>query len=124
MTAPETLFGPKILLEGPSGTGKTYAIGTLTDWAAARGIPVRVLFIENTGVRQLRLSDLGRVRSRLRNWQRGTKGFREERPNLFTNSVANIGPHETVIVQIEYQETVSKARALIQAAEEALQNQD
>lgn len=47
MTSPETLFGPKILLEGPSGTGKTYALGTLTDWAAARGIPVRVLFVEN-----------------------------------------------------------------------------
>ena len=46
----------------------------------------RVLFIENTGVRQLRLSDIGRVRSRLRNWQRGTKGFREERPNLFVHS--------------------------------------
>jgi len=28
----------------------------------------------------------------------------QERPNLFTNSVANIGPHETVIVQIEYQD--------------------
>lgn len=40
-------FGPKILLEGPSGTGKTYAIGSLTDWAAARDIPVRVLFVEN-----------------------------------------------------------------------------
>lgn len=30
----------------------------------------------------------------------------QERPNLFTNSVANIGPHETVIVQIEYQDVV------------------
>ncbi|KDA03178.1 marine proteobacterial sortase target protein [Hyphomonas oceanitis] len=30
----------------------------------------------------------------------------QERPNLFTNSVANIGPGETIIVQIEYQETV------------------
>ncbi len=30
----------------------------------------------------------------------------QERPNIFTNSVANIGPGETVIVQIEYQETV------------------
>lgn len=30
----------------------------------------------------------------------------QERSNLFTNSVANIGPRETVIVQIEYQETV------------------
>ncbi len=30
----------------------------------------------------------------------------QERPNIFTNSVANIGPHETIIVQIEYQEHV------------------
>ena len=30
----------------------------------------------------------------------------QERPNLFTNSVANIGPGEVVIVQIEYQQTV------------------
>lgn len=30
----------------------------------------------------------------------------QERPNMFTNSVANIGPKETVVVQIEYQETV------------------
>src|SRR6187455_2361671 len=46
----------------------------------------RVLFIENTGVRQLRVADMGRVRDRLRNWRRGTKGFREERPNLFVYS--------------------------------------
>ena len=46
----------------------------------------RVLFIENTGVRPLRFSDLPRVMSRLRNWRRGTKGFREERPNLFIHS--------------------------------------
>ncbi len=30
----------------------------------------------------------------------------QERPNIFTNAVANIGPGETIIVQIEYQETV------------------
>jgi Ca-activated chloride channel homolog len=30
----------------------------------------------------------------------------EERPNLFTNSVANIGPHEAVTVRIEYQESL------------------
>ncbi len=30
----------------------------------------------------------------------------QERPNIFTNSVANIGPHEIVIVQIEYQEAL------------------
>lgn len=28
----------------------------------------------------------------------------QERPNIFTNSVANIGPGETVVVQIEYQD--------------------
>jgi Ca-activated chloride channel family protein len=33
----------------------------------------------------------------------------QERPNLFTNSVANIGPGETVVVQIEYQETVAQS---------------
>ncbi|WP_371823978.1 marine proteobacterial sortase target protein [Phyllobacterium sp. 628] len=30
----------------------------------------------------------------------------QQRPNLFTNSVANIGPHEQVVVQIDYQEPV------------------
>ena len=30
----------------------------------------------------------------------------QERPNVFTNQVANIGPHETVVVQIEYQESL------------------
>jgi len=33
----------------------------------------------------------------------------ELRPNMFTNSVANIGPHEKVLVQIEYQETVKQS---------------
>jgi uncharacterized SAM-binding protein YcdF (DUF218 family)/glycosyltransferase involved in cell wall biosynthesis len=46
----------------------------------------RVLFIENTGVRPARISDLPRLRHRLRNWRRSTKGFREERPNLFVHS--------------------------------------
>ncbi len=32
----------------------------------------------------------------------------QERPNIFTNSVANIGPGETVVVQIEYQEPVRR----------------
>lgn len=46
----------------------------------------RVLFIENTGVRPPRFSDMPRLTSRLRNWRRGTKGFREERHNLFIHS--------------------------------------
>lgn len=43
------LAGPKVLLEGPSGTGKTYALGTLVDWAAAQTPPIDVfiLFTEN-----------------------------------------------------------------------------
>ncbi|MFT6510406.1 MAG: Ca-activated chloride channel family protein [Parvibaculaceae bacterium] len=31
------------------------------------------------------------------------------RPNMFTNSVANIGPGESIIIQIEYQQTVKQS---------------
>lgn len=47
MSESKELSGPKVLLEGPSGTGKTYALGKLTDWAAANGVEVFVLFTEN-----------------------------------------------------------------------------
>jgi Ca-activated chloride channel family protein len=42
---------------------------------------------------------------------RGQKAalIEQERPNIFTNSVANIGPGETVVVQIEYQEPVRQS---------------
>jgi hypothetical protein len=40
------LTGVKELLEGPSGTGKTYAIGTAVDWCAANGVESFVLFTE------------------------------------------------------------------------------
>ncbi len=33
----------------------------------------------------------------------------QQRPNIFTNAVANIGPNETIIVQIEYQQTVKQS---------------
>jgi len=46
----------------------------------------RVLFIENTGVRAPTPRDLPRLGQRIRNWWRGTRGFREERPNLFVYS--------------------------------------
>lgn len=46
----------------------------------------RVLFVENTGVRPPTLRDLPRLRQRVRNWWRGTKGFRQERQNLFVYS--------------------------------------
>jgi uncharacterized SAM-binding protein YcdF (DUF218 family)/glycosyltransferase involved in cell wall biosynthesis len=51
---------------------------------AARGH--RVLFIENTGVRSPGVRDLPRIRQRLTNWWRSTKGFREVRENLFVYS--------------------------------------
>lgn len=41
------LAGPNVLLMGPAGTGKTYAIGTLVDWAAKNQREVFVLFTEN-----------------------------------------------------------------------------
>lgn len=43
----------------------------------------RVLFIENTGVRALTLQDLPRLKRRLLNWGRSTRGFRRERENLY-----------------------------------------
>ncbi len=33
----------------------------------------------------------------------------QERPNLFTNQIANIGPAETVVIQIEYQQPVRRS---------------
>ncbi len=36
----------------------------------------------------------------------------QERANIFTNSVANIGPGETVVIQIQYQETVLQSNGI------------
>ena len=47
-----------------------------------------------------------RVYEAARNAGQRTSLIEQERPNIFTNSVANIGPGETVIVQIEYQESI------------------
>jgi uncharacterized SAM-binding protein YcdF (DUF218 family)/glycosyltransferase involved in cell wall biosynthesis len=46
----------------------------------------RILFVENTGVRAPAMRDFPRVRERIRNWRRGTKGFRRERDNLYIYS--------------------------------------
>jgi hypothetical protein len=40
------LTGAKEMLEGPAGTGKTWAIGTCVDWCEKNGIEVFVLFAE------------------------------------------------------------------------------
>lgn len=47
ITAPQLLTGPKELLMGPAGTGKTHALGTMVDWAAANKKEVFALFTEN-----------------------------------------------------------------------------
>jgi AAA domain len=41
------MLGPKVLLEGPAGTGKTHALGTLVEWADKNGFRVFALFTEN-----------------------------------------------------------------------------
>jgi len=48
-TSPNSLAGPKILLQGDSGSGKTYALATIVNWAARQNPPrqVFVLFTEN-----------------------------------------------------------------------------
>ena len=61
----------------------------------------RVLFLENTGVRRLRFSDLPRLRRRVHNWSKGTGGFREERPNLFVFSPLVLpGPYSRIVRRI------------------------
>jgi uncharacterized SAM-binding protein YcdF (DUF218 family)/glycosyltransferase involved in cell wall biosynthesis len=61
----------------------------------------RVLFLENTGVRPLRLRDLPRLRRRLRNWSKGPGGFREERPNLFVLSpIVLPGPYSRIATRV------------------------
>lgn len=47
MSDERPLAGPKVLLEGPSGTGKTHSLGTLVDWASANGKEVFTLFTES-----------------------------------------------------------------------------
>ena len=43
----QALIGPKVCLMGLGGTGKTYALGTLCDWAAKNQFEVAILFTEN-----------------------------------------------------------------------------
>lgn len=40
------LVGPKVCLMGLGGTGKTYALGTLAEWAARNGFELAILFTE------------------------------------------------------------------------------
>ena len=42
----------------------------------------RVLFVENTGVRGPRAGDIGRIRDRIRNWLKSTRGFFDVNENV------------------------------------------
>ena len=46
----------------------------------------RILYIENTGIRSIKISDFPRIKDRLKNWFKSTKGFKEVKNNLFTFS--------------------------------------
>ena len=43
----------------------------------------RVLYIENTGIRTAKISDLSRIKDRIKNWSKSAKGFTEKKKNLF-----------------------------------------
>ncbi len=43
----------------------------------------RVLYIENTGIRTAKISDLSRIKDRISNWSKSAKGFTEKKKNLF-----------------------------------------
>jgi len=47
-TDTKPLIGPKIALMGLGGTGKTYALGTLAEWAERNGFELAILFTENS----------------------------------------------------------------------------
>lgn len=51
-------------------------------------------------------SEAKRIYTEASNQGKKASLIEQERPNLFTNSVANIGPGETVVVEIEYQQTL------------------
>ena len=46
----------------------------------------RVLFVENTGLRNIKFKDKNRIISRIKTWRKSTKGFNEVEKNLFIYS--------------------------------------
>ena len=48
MSDDKALIGPKIVLMGLGGTGKTYSLGTLADWCEANKFELAILFTENS----------------------------------------------------------------------------
>lgn len=74
------LSGPKILLQGDSGAGKTFAFASLVEWAAKQKLEVFVLFVE-PGLETL-----------LGYWRDPASGSPREVPeNLHWHSISNPG---------------------------------
>ena len=55
----------------------------------------RVLFIENTGLRNIKLKDKNRIISRIKTWKKSTRGFNQIEKNLFVYSPI-IFQHHTI----------------------------
>ena len=58
----------------------------------------RVLFVENTGLRNIKFKDKNRIISRIKTWRKSTKGFNEVEKNLFIYSpIIYPAPYNRVI---------------------------
>lgn len=61
----------------------------------------KVLFIENTGVRNLKFNDFSRVKDRFNNWKKSQKGFKKINQNLIVLSPIIIPfPHSRLVSKI------------------------
>ena len=77
----------------------------------------RVLFVENTGVRAPSMRDLPRVRQRIVNWWRGTKGFRREGDNLSVYSPLLLPfPYSSIVLRLNRVLFVRALRRWMRAA--------
>ncbi len=59
----------------------------------------RVLFVENTGIRLPKISDLPRIKKRIYNWWNSFRGFREIEKNLFVYSPLTIPFHYSKLIR-------------------------
>ena len=78
----------------------------------------RVLFVENTGVRAPSIHDIPRLRQRIQNWWKGTKGFRKSRDNLYIYSPLLLPfPYSAVARRINRRLITRALRRWMQAAD-------
>ena len=60
----------------------------------------KVLFIENTGIRNIKIKDKSRILSRIKTWKNSTKGFNEVEKNLFVYSpIIFPAPYNKIVSQ-------------------------